>query len=103
MGNEHDGQDTKSTDEQSELSSGINTVAAIHAEAREPSASDRAYSSCGVDDDERILGLIEIEAIVVVEKHGEIEEIEPPDGVGKALADTEGPKATVTSPAVSRW
>ena len=46
-----------------------------------------------VDDDQRILGMVEVEAVVVVEELGEIEEIEPPDGIGEAFGEK---KATET-------
>ena len=42
-----------------------------------------------------LLGVVEVEAVVVVEELGEIEEIEPPDGVGEALGDEEGVEAAV--------
>ena len=70
-------------------------MAVLHAEAGEPAASDRAYGGGGVDDDERVLDVVQVEAVVVVEKLGEIEEIEPPDGVGETLGDEEGPEAAM--------
>ncbi len=70
-------------------------MAAVHAEAGEPAAGDGAYGGDGVDDDERVLGVVQVEAVVVVEELGEIEEIEPPDGVGEALGDEEGPEAAM--------
>ncbi len=70
VGNEHDGQHAQSADEQGELAPGVDAMPVLHAEAGEPSTRDGAYRSGGIDDDERIFGLIEVEAIVVVEKHG---------------------------------
>ncbi len=70
-------------------------MSVLHAEAGEPSAGDRAETGCGVDDDERIFDVVEVEAIVIVEEFGEIEEVEPPDGVGDAFSYEKSPEAAV--------
>ncbi len=92
---EHDRRDAESADEHGDLAAGVDAEAAIHEEAREPSAPNGADAGGGVDDDEGVLYLAEVEAVVVVEEFGQIEEVEPPDGVGKALGDEEGPESAV--------
>ena len=48
-----------------------------------------------VDDDERVFDVVQVQVVVVVQEFGEIEEVEPPDGVGQPFADEKGPEATV--------
>ncbi len=91
----HDGKDTESADEHGELASGVDAVSVLHAEAGEPAACDRSDAGDGVDDDERVLDVVEIEPVVIVEELREIEEVEPPDGIGESLSDTEGPEAAM--------
>src|SRR5487761_197786 len=91
-----DGKDAKGADEESELAAGVDAVAVVHAEAREPASGDGADAGDAVDDDERPFGVVEIKTVVLVEKLGEIEEIEPPDGIGETFGDGEGVEAAVT-------
>ncbi len=73
-------------DEHGSLAAAVDGEATLRGEAGESAASDGADARYGVDDDEGILCVIEIEAVVLVEELGEmIEEIEPPDGVGEDL------------------
>ena len=92
VGHKHDGHNADGADKQSEFAAGVDAVAMFHAEAGEPSAGDRADAGCGVDDDEWIFDVVEVEAVVVVEELREIEEVEPPDGVGDAFRDEKGPE-----------
>ena len=85
VGNQHDRHDTDGADEESELATGVDGVPVLHAEAGEPSAGDGAEAGRGVDDDEGIFDVVQVQAVVVVEELGEIEEVKPPDGVGEAL------------------
>ena len=85
----HDRHDAQSAEQHGEFSSGVDAVTALHEEAGEPAASDGAEAGCSVDHDERVFDVAEIEAVVVVEELGEIEEIEPPDGIGESLAEAE--------------
>ena len=62
-----------------------------HPPAMEPTRGD------DVDGDDLPFGVVEVEAVVLVEELGEIEEIEPPDGVGEALGDGEGVEAAAAA------
>ncbi len=92
---EHDGKHTDGADEEREFSAGVYGVTVLHAEAGEPATCDGTDAGAGVDDDEWVFDVAEIEAVVVVEELGEIEEIEPPDGVGDSFGDAEGPEAAM--------
>lgn len=92
---EHDRRDAECADEHGDFASTVDAESTLHEEAREPSASDGAEAGSGVDDDERPLHVVEVEAIVVIEKFWKIEEIEPPDGIGEPFTEEEGPKAAV--------
>src|SRR5580658_9004229 len=81
VGDKHDWRDAEGADKESELAAGVDAVTVLHAVAREPSAGDGAEACSGVDDNERVFHVVEVEAIVVVEELREIEEIKPPDGV----------------------
>ncbi len=70
-GTKHDGQDAQGADEEREFAAGVDAVTAFHAETGEPSASDGAEAGGGVDDDERVFDVVEVEAVVVVEELGE--------------------------------
>ncbi len=95
VGNQHDRHDADGADEESELATGVDAVSVLHAEAGEPSAGDRAEAGRGVDDDEGIFDVVQVQAVVVVEELGEIEEVKPPDGVGDAFSDEKSPEAAV--------
>ena len=103
VGHEHERKDAEGADEKSELAAGVDAVAVLHAEAGEPAAGDGADAGDGVDGDERVFDVVEIEAVVVVEEFGEIEEIEPPDGVGEAFGEAEGPEAAMAEKDGVNW
>ena len=92
---EHDGHYTDRTDEHGDLAPGVDAVTTLHQEAGEPAADDGTEAGRGIDDDERIFNLAEIQTVVVVEKLGKIEKIEPPDRVGHTLGDAESVKTAV--------
>src|SRR5258707_13163943 len=50
VGNKHDGRDTNGADEERELAARVDAVAVFHAEAREPSAGNRAETGGRVND-----------------------------------------------------
>ena len=54
------------------------------------SAGDGADARDGVDADDLPVGMGEVEAVVLVEELGKIEEIKPPDGIGESLGYGEG-------------
>jgi len=95
VGHEHDGKGAEGADEKSELAAGVDAVAVLHAEAGEPAASDGADARDAIDNDERVFDVVEVEAVVVVEELGQIEEVKPPDGVGEAFGEAEGPEAAM--------
>ena len=88
------GDDQQGADEQGILSPCIYSVSAFNDKAREPTAADGSHGGNTIDDDQRVLGVVEVQAVVVVQEHREIEEIEPPDGIGESLAEGEGIEAT---------
>ncbi|MCU1224573.1 MAG: hypothetical protein JWQ42_2666 [Edaphobacter sp.] len=92
---EHDGNHAEGADEESDFTSAVYAVAALHEEAGESAAGDRADAGDGVDSDDLPVGVSQIQAVVLVEKLGEIEEIEPPDGISEAFGDREGVEALV--------
>ena len=93
IGNKHDGKHGEGADEHGKFSAGVDGMSVLHAEAGEPSASDRPYAGAGVDGDDGRGALLHGEPVGLVEELGEIEEVEPPDGVGEHLGDAEGVKA----------
>ena len=97
-GTKHERAGRRGPEEHGDLAAAVDGVAAVHEEAGERAASDGADGGDDVDgDDERILGVVEVEAVVAVEELGEIEEIEPPDAVGEAFGDGEGVEAFVAA------
>ena len=94
---------TQKAREHGDLAAGVDGVAAVHEAAGERIRRrwSRRWRRCR-GDDERVLACVEVEAVVVVEELGEIEEVEPPDAVGEAFADGEGVGAAVAQQDWSR-
>ena len=95
VGHQHDRRDAERADEESELATGVDAVSVLHTEAGEPSAGDRAETGGGIDDDEGILDVVQVQAVVVVEELWEIKEVKPPDGVGDAFCYEKSPEAAM--------
>ena len=79
---QYDGQNRESADEKSDFAASIDAEPTVHEEAREPAASDRSDAGDTIDDDQRILRMVEVESVVLVQEFGKIKEIKPPDGIG---------------------
>ena len=90
VGHEHDWENAESADEQGDLAAAVRAEATMHEEAGERSACDGAYARDGVDGDDLPVGMGEVKAVVFIKELGEIEEIEPPDGIGEAFGEGEG-------------
>ena len=68
-------------------------MALLHAKAGESASGDRPYARDGVDGDDLPVGVFEVEVVVFIEELGEVEEVEPPDGIGETFGDAEGPES----------
>ena len=95
VGHEDDRGDAEGTDQHGDLAAGVYAVTVLHEEAGEPSAADGADARGCVDRDDERVGVAEVEAVVAVEELREVEEVEPPDAIGEAFADEEGPGAAM--------
>ena len=93
MRHEDNRDDQQGAQQHGDLASEVDRVPAVDEEAGEPSPSDGTDARYAIDGGQIPVGVDELEAVVAIEKLGQIEEIEPPDAVGKRLADGEGIEA----------
>ena len=93
MRHEDNRDDQQGAQQHGNLASEVDRVPAVDEEAGEPSPSDGTDARYAIDGGQIPVGVDELEAVVAIEKLGQIEEIEPPDAVGKRLADGEGIEA----------